>query len=214
MPTAFATVKCPSSWSTIRTTMPRMVRTQLKAPVSQAAARTPATRWIHKIVVELPTMAYVVARPSGAWEIRESRTTTAGPRSRTLATFRTLTPEVVEHARARASRPLDSDDLRRAALRAGAPTTAGAPNQAAGELVAELMAGRRPRPALVRLLRAALDGDDQATSASARSAARWITASPQRRGEALRDLLLLTDKLPASRAPAHRRFPRVRSAPA
>jgi hypothetical protein len=158
-------------------------------------------------------MAYVVARPSGAWEIRESRMTAAGPRGRTLATFRTLTPEIVEHARTRASRPLDPDDLRKAALRAGTPMAASAPNQAAGELLAELAAGRRPRPVLVRLLRAELDGGGEATSDSARAAARWVTASPQRRGEALHDLLLLADRLPSGRAREHRRFPRVRSAP-
>ena len=44
----------------------------------------------------MPTMAYVVERRSGHWEIRESVHTAAGPRARTLATFRMLTDEVLE----------------------------------------------------------------------------------------------------------------------
>jgi hypothetical protein len=158
-------------------------------------------------------MAYVVARPGGAWEIRESHTTAAGPRARTLATFRVLTPEVLEHARARSSRPPSAEELRELALRAGVPVAARSPNQAAGELLAELRAGRQPRPALRRLLLDVLDrGANQPASDSARAAARWITASPARRGETLRDLLLLADRLPAGRAPSPPRFPRIQSA--
>jgi hypothetical protein len=159
-------------------------------------------------------MAYVVARRGGPWEIRESRATAAGPRSRTLATFRTLTPEIVEHARRRSSQPLDPHELRRIALHAGAPVTARAPNQAAGELLAELATGNRPRSALRKLLLDALQPGGEATSDSARAVARWVSASPVRRGEALRDLLLLVDRLPAGRAPSRPHFPRIRSRPA
>jgi hypothetical protein len=72
---------------------------------------------------------------------------------------------------------------------------------------------------LRRLLLAALEGDRETTNAerpsdSARAAASWLTATPQRRGETLRDLLLLADRLPASRASASRRFPRMESTPA
>ncbi|MFI4985248.1 MAG: hypothetical protein ACHP93_05165 [Solirubrobacterales bacterium] len=159
-------------------------------------------------------MAYVVARRSGGWEIRESRLTPAGPRARTLATFRTLTPDVLVHAQSRSLRALDLNDLRRSALRAGATVAARPPDRAAGELLSELSAGRRPRPALARLLVDALDAGGAATSDSARLAARWVAATPQQRGEALRDLLLLTDRLPPARAPAHPPFPRIRSAAA
>ncbi len=159
-------------------------------------------------------MAYVVARPRGAWEIRESRTTPAGPRGRTLATFRTLTSEIVEHARTRSSRPLSARELRTIALRAGAPVAAPAPNQSAGELLGELADGRLLRPALAKLLVDALDpGSAHASSDSARAAARWIAASPARRGETLRDLLLLADRLPSARAPSQPRFPRIQSGP-
>ncbi len=158
-------------------------------------------------------MAYVVARHGGVWEVRESRATAAGPRSRTLATFRTLTPEIVERARARSAKPLHPSDLRKAALRAGAPVASGDADRATGELLAELAAGREPRGALRRLLLDALGGRP-AMSDSARAAARWVAATPRERGETLRDLLLLADRLPPGRASAGRRFPRVRSRPA
>ncbi|HYM53833.1 MAG TPA: hypothetical protein VES97_00610 [Solirubrobacteraceae bacterium] len=160
-------------------------------------------------------MAYIVARPAGTWEVRESRSTPDGPRSRTLATFRTLTPAVLERAGGRASKPLDPSDLRRAAVRAGAPVAGDDVDRAAGELLGELAAGRAPRPVLRRLLLETLDRERPArTSASARAAARWIAATPQQRGETLRDLLLLADRLPAPRRPGSARFPRLRSRPA
>jgi hypothetical protein len=159
-------------------------------------------------------MAYVVARRSGTWELRESRMSSAGPRSHTLATFRTLTPEVIDRARARASKPLSPEDLRRAAARAGAPVNASAPDRAAGELLADLAAGRGPRPVLKRLLIAALQDERGEASDSARSAAEWIAATSRQRGEALRDLLLLADRLPPGRAAMRPRFPRIESKPA
>ncbi len=178
-------------------------RPRLGVPLDDAAL---------SLVVQLPTMAYIVARRSGGWEIRESHATPAGPRGRTLATFRTLTPEVLAHAQARSSRTLDESELRKAALRSGAQVTASPPNHAAGELLAELTAGRRPRPVLARLLVEALHGERTATSDSARAAARWVAATPQQRGEALRDLLLLADRLPPGRVATQARFPRIESA--
>jgi hypothetical protein len=168
-------------------------------------------------------MAYVVARPSGRWELRESRSTPAGPRARTLATFRALTDEVLERAGARASRPLDREAVRASALRAGAPVADEDVNRAAGELLAQLAGGRRPRAALHRLLLDALQDErvprlaDRAPSLeaagtdNARAAAQWISCSAQARGEALRDLLLLGDRLPSPRTRPVARFPRLRS---
>lgn len=147
-------------------------------------------------------MAYVVPRPGGRWEIRESRSTPAGPRSRTLASFRTLTPEVLAKAQARSAKEtLDPAELRRAAARAGAPVALDAPDRAAAELLSELAGGRAPRPALRRLLLGALEGG-RSLPDNARAAAAWIAASPRERGEALCDLLLLTDSLPPGRARA------------
>ena len=152
-------------------------------------------------------MAYVVDRRSGRWEIRESHTTAIGPRSRTLASFQTFTPEVIERAQARSPKTLDASELRNAAARAGAPIAVDASDRASVELLSELTSGRTPRPALRRLLMDALQSDSHepssgAQAASAQAAASWITATPKERGEALHDLLLLTDRLPPSRVPA------------
>jgi hypothetical protein len=159
-------------------------------------------------------MAYIVAHRSGAWEIRESRATPGGPRSYTLASFRILTPEVLAKAQTRSSKPLDHDHLHRAAARVGAPIAASPSDRVAGELLGELVAGRRPRPVLRRLLLDVLQGDDSRSSDSARAAAGWIGATPQQRGDTLRDLLLLTDRLPRRRRPAQLTFPKIHSAPA
>jgi hypothetical protein len=64
-------------------------------------------------------MTYVVARPKGRFEIRESVHTKNGPRARSLANFAHLTDEVLAAARARASRPFDVEALRASARRAG-----------------------------------------------------------------------------------------------
>ena len=70
-------------------------------------------------------MAFVVARPKGRFEIRESVHTPKGPRARTLANFATLTDEVLATARRRASRPFDDAAVRAAAVRAAAPDPPG-----------------------------------------------------------------------------------------
>lgn len=159
-------------------------------------------------------MAYIAGRPNGNWEIRESHTTAAGPRSRTLATFATLTPEVLAHAQERAERPLQPAQLRQAARRAGAPVAPAAGDRAAAELLAELAGGRRPRAELERLLLDSLQGEPSPSSDNARAAAAWIGASPQKRGRALRDLLLLVDSLPRRERPERPGFPRISSASA
>jgi hypothetical protein len=157
-------------------------------------------------------MAYIVARKTGTWEIRESRSTASGPRSRTLAGFRSsLTPEAIERAQERSTRRLDADELRKAARRAGAPVAAPASDLAAAELLAELAAGRRPRAPLARLLAEALSADVDRPAGNAQAAAAWIAASPERRGETLRDLLLLVDHLPRARTRERARFPRIAS---
>ncbi|MGA9284758.1 MAG: hypothetical protein WBV85_04885 [Solirubrobacteraceae bacterium] len=65
-------------------------------------------------------MAYVVARRSGRFEIRESLHTAKGPRSRTLVGFSVLSDDVLAAARTRAQRPFDSDAVLRSGRRAGA----------------------------------------------------------------------------------------------
>ena len=63
-------------------------------------------------------MAYVVARPKGRFEIRESVHTPKGPRARSLANFAVLSDEVLERARSRARRPFDVEAVRAATERA------------------------------------------------------------------------------------------------
>lgn len=147
---------------------------------------------------------YVVPRKTGAWELRESRLTPRGPRSRTLATFRTLTPDVVERVRDRSSKQIGSDEIRRVAARAGAAVELPPADRAAAELLADIGAGRSPRPVLRRLLAEALAGQAEAESSNAQAAAAWIAKSLADRGDALRDLLLLSDRLPAPRRPPSR----------
>lgn len=157
---------------------------------------------------------YATRRRDGSWELRESVSTPAGPRSRTLASFRTLTADVVERARSRSSKPLDAAAVRRAAVRAGAPVAASDVDRAAGELLAALAHGRAPRAPLQALLADALGGKRAAPSDSARAAAPWVSANARERGEALRDLLLLADRLPPPRTPTRAPFPRIASTPA
>lgn len=166
-------------------------------------------------------MAFVVPTKRGAFEVRESRSTPKGPRSRTLASFREMSDEVIEKARSRAAKPPTAAELRAAAARAGAPV-AGAPVDRAARETLRLVAGGQPLDPMLRdLLLDALsprsNGDllDRASapvSDAARSATEWIGASPERRGEALRDLLELADALPVRIRSEQIGFPKLRSA--
>ncbi len=153
-------------------------------------------------------MASVVKRPTG-WEIRESITTERGPRSRTLATFKGLNKATIEHARARASKGLDHDDVVRAALRAGAPVEPEAADAHAQALIRELESGAAPRPGLRRLLAGYLR-DEPRPTAAAEAASAWLGSSAAERGAALVDLLLLADAIPVARRPPELAFPGFR----
>jgi hypothetical protein len=65
-------------------------------------------------------MAFVVARRSGRFEVRESLHTAKGPRSRTLVGFDVLTGDVLAAAARRAQRPFDAEAVIRSGRRAGA----------------------------------------------------------------------------------------------
>lgn len=155
-------------------------------------------------------MAYVVPRPSKTWELREAVTTPGGPRARTLATFRTLTPQVIERAQRRASRPIDDVEIERAARRVGAPVAADVASDTAATLLRELVRGGTPAPGLRRLLLDALGAGGPATDAE-RAAVAWLGVPAAERGETLRDLLLLADRLPTPRYGQRPRFPRLES---
>lgn len=66
-------------------------------------------------------MAFVVGRPRGNFEIRESVHTPSGPRARSLVGFKTLTNRVLRTAAARAQRPFDVEAVIASGRRAGAP---------------------------------------------------------------------------------------------
>ncbi|MGN6217195.1 MAG: hypothetical protein ACTHN7_09610 [Solirubrobacterales bacterium] len=165
-------------------------------------------------------MAYVVATHPGRFEVRESKATEKGPRSRTLASFRELTDEVIEKVRATADKPPAIEELKRAALKAGAPIQGSELDEATKKAVRRIASGDRPRPLLRRLLLDALLGEESGTkppssttpiSDAARSASEWIGAAPKERAQALRDLLELADALPI-RPRAHEiGFPRLKS---
>jgi hypothetical protein len=166
-------------------------------------------------------MAFIVPTKRGTFEVRESRNTLAGPRSRTLATFTEMTDDVIEKAQERAEKAPSAEQLREAAIRAGAPVP-GAPVDEAARLTLRLLAnGKRLDPMLKRLLLDALEHEDRSdrpadssatVSDTARSATEWIGADPQQRSKTLRDLLELADALPVRLRPPEIGFPRVKSA--
>ena len=142
-------------------------------------------------------MTFVVSRPGRPWEIRESVVTPSGPRARTLATFRVLDGSVLDRAESAATRTFDRALVRRAAIRQGAPVEEATADRAARLVLAELSAGHPPPPGLRRLLVDRLQEAGPVPDLLAGdSIAEWIGASSARRGEALRDLLGLVDRLP------------------
>jgi hypothetical protein len=138
-------------------------------------------------------MAYVVRRPNGSWEIRESVATPKGPRSRTLAGFRRYTPGVVGRAVRAAQRPTSADEVYAALQAAGAVSSTA--DEAARALLAEVAAGRPPSPGLRRLVVGML-GEPPAHDVPGEGAGEWLTATENSRGTAVRDLMRLTDRLP------------------
>lgn len=166
-------------------------------------------------------MAFVVETKRG-YEIRESRSTPKGPRSRTLATFKEFSDEVVEKARARAVKAPEPAELRDAAIRAGAPLAEEPVDRAARETLRLVAGGAIVDPMLRRLLLDALGAEERRTAATspsptpaisdaARAASQWIGASLERRGAALVDLLGLADALPFEIRSDAVDFPRLNS---
>ncbi|MBI5310255.1 MAG: hypothetical protein HZB14_04375 [Actinobacteria bacterium] len=156
-------------------------------------------------------MAYVVKGRGESWELRQSVHTADGPRSKTLATFSTLTSDAIERALSRSTAPLTAEQIEHAARRAGAPVALSQADRAARELLDELAHGRRPRGVIGRLLEerlATFAGETRPTPAQ-QSAAEWAGSTVADRAAALVDLLLLADALPAPSRPRRKRFPRL-----
>lgn len=161
-------------------------------------------------------MAFVTRRADGRFEIRESRATPRGPRARTLVTFRAIDDSVLDRAESRAHGRFQRDALRRRAIELGAPEGGSVAQSAGRRLLTELGRGRRPSPAMARLLTRGLgsaDRDEQGGADSLAGALGWIDATPDSRGRALRDLLLLADRLPTRSRGRRPRFPRIASSP-
>lgn len=156
-------------------------------------------------------MAFVVARRDGRFEIRESVATPRGPRARTLATFRELSDETLEHAEARATSPFDRDRVALRALELGAPRSAGATARLGWRLLAELESGHDVPPVLAGALATRLAHGAAVPPDTLGPLSDWFGASPQERGDALRDLLRLTDRIPRRPPRRGRRFPRIAS---
>jgi hypothetical protein len=163
-------------------------------------------------------MAFVVPTKRGRFEVRESRSTPNGPRSRTLVSFKEMDDEVIEKAIARSAKPLDPSELRSSALRAGAQVALPEVDQAGRKTLRSLSRGARLDPMTRRLLLDALGNWGRADEASseeisdtARAASQWIGSDPEERGQALCDLLELADAFPVRLRPAEISFPRLRS---
>jgi hypothetical protein len=138
----------------------------------------------------LPSMAYVVVRPRGRFEIRESVHTSRGPRACTLANFEHLTDEVLDKARQRASRPFDPDAVRSSALKARKTADARrADRKPLGGVAAPV------RPEMRRFVESSRR---MAASLESRPPQAGTTRDP---GEALIDLLELTAQIQAFKDP-------------
>lgn len=162
-------------------------------------------------------MAYLVRRSPTRVEIRESRATARGPRSRVLASFSgDLTRDVLARAAACAERPFDAQALVRRARVLGIPVRDHAREPEARALLARLRRGDPLDPAMITLLRRALEAATAGPVPERLSeVAEWVGAPDTERGRALRDLLDLYGRIAASRpAPRERerrRFPRFSS---
>jgi hypothetical protein len=139
-------------------------------------------------------MAYVTKNRNGNFEIRESQRTSAGPRSKTLASFRTLEHQHLVLAAERSSGELDRDALVAAARKAGAPVALAPADEAATQLLRAIGDGGKLNEHLAGLLRDALSEGPKADATN--EAFGHIGISQEQRGAMIIDLLLLTDAIP------------------
>jgi hypothetical protein len=162
-------------------------------------------------------MAYLVRRSLTRFEIRESRSTPRGARSRVLASFlETLTRDVLDRAAARATRPFDAAALVRRARALGIPVRERSREPEARALLSRLRRRDPLDPALAASLRRALARLPEApVPESLAEVSEWVGASAAERGAALRELLDLYGRIARSRPPRrrreHARFPRFSS---
>jgi hypothetical protein len=162
-------------------------------------------------------MAYLVRRSPTRFEIRESRSTPRGPRSRVLSSFlETLTRDALDRAAARAARPFDAATLVRRARALGIPVLERSREPEARALLSRLRRRDPLDPVLAASLRRALARLPEApVPESLAEVSEWVGASAAERGAALRQLLDLYGRIVRSRPPRRQRerarFPRFSS---
>jgi hypothetical protein len=152
-------------------------------------------------------MAFVTKNRSGSWELRESRQTPAGPRSKTLATFKSLDHHHVLLAIERSESVLDEGTLVAAARKAGAPIALPPVEQAATKLLRAIGDGAALDPRLRELLLDVLSDGPNADVTN--EVLGHIGKSAQERGAAVIDLLLLTDAIPRRESWSQLEFPGI-----
>ncbi len=162
---------------------------------------------------KLPTMAYVIHRSDGRFEIRESVHTERGPRARTLATFRTLDDDVLDHAARRATRVFDRAVVVERAVERGAEYVPADTAALAASLIRSIATGGRLPATLAAALRHQI-GDRGSLPDTIPPLIDWLGASLADRGDALRNLLRMTDRLPPPRRRGSQQYPRISSVPA
>ena len=162
-------------------------------------------------------MAYLVRRPNGTIQIRESVRLPKGPRSRTLASFNNevLNDRALNEAERKASRPFDRNALIEQAHRLGVGWESST-NAAARALVMSLRKGEHLDPILVGLLKAELaELPAAAVEGELSEAADWLGCPDDERGSALRVLLRLDDASVQSMgrlsSRRHQRYPTIDS---
>ncbi len=145
-------------------------------------------------------MAYLVRRPGGSIQIRESVRTECGPRSAMLASFHNdLNDQVLDQADRKAVRPLDREDLIAKARAMGVGWSSSS-SFAARQLVKQLRLGRPLDPVLVALLRGSLsDMPETQLPDDLDEATDWVGATDEERATALQGLLRLSDAIVRSR---------------
>jgi hypothetical protein len=145
--------------------------------------------------------------------VRESRSTPRGSRSRTLATFKVLDDDVLDHAEARAERPFHRQAVIAAAHRLHAPIAPSGVDLRAANLIIELDGGHAMRPGLRRLLQKRLrDEPPDPADHHLERMLPWMRATAEERSETIVELLGVVDAMPGRDWPRRYTFPHLWSA--
>jgi len=133
-------------------------------------------------------MASVAKRRDGRFEIRESISTSRGPRSVTLAVFRELSTATLDAAKAKAKRPFDAVEVRRRAIELGAAWIGPSSAEDVRRALAGLAAQTVP-PTFAAALRESTRSVLDDLLDTIEPMLHWIGKTDAERGEALRQLI-------------------------